>query len=149
MLPHQPRHLLRWLIFNVRQKMKHLCAVVVLAVMLLVVSCSEPPRFLFLNRSGHDIVVELPKRARTIANGQFVELKFDPAMVISVANERRVYSWRYPLPVEEYVEYGRSSGRFAFSLESDGKIYARKIVGGSPSETIPIQPAGFPLSFGG
>jgi len=127
--------------------MKHICAISLLATLLFASSCSEPPRFLFLNRSGRDIVVELPQKKIPIADGQFVELYFDPSMVLSSAGEHHEYHCRYPLPVADYMESGRPSGRFAFSLESDGKIYARKIAGGRPTNTIPAQPAGFPLAM--
>jgi hypothetical protein len=126
--------------------MKHLCTISALAILVFATSCSKPPRFLFLNRSGRDIVIELPQKKIPIADAQFVELYFDPSMVVSIAGVRRAYPWRYPLPAVDYMEFGRPAERFAVSLEADGKIYARKIFAGKPMDAMPTQPAGFPLA---
>lgn len=119
-----------------------------LVFMLLVAGCSEPPRYLLLNNSGHDIVVKLGLKDYPIRNGQYLELYYDPATTIDWAGTAHVYRWQYPLPSSDYMEFGRPSGRFAVSLEADGEIYARKISNGRPADSIPHQPAGYPIGSG-
>jgi hypothetical protein len=114
-------------------------------VLLVLFACTNPPRFLLLNNSGHRISVEQDEKNILIEVGQYAELKFDPSLALLWDGKMHKYQWRYPLPPSEYMEFGKPSERFAVSLESDFGIYARKIVDGKPSDNLPSQPPGFPF----
>lgn len=127
--------------------MKNIVLLVAAILFSALVSCSKQPFFLLLNNSSHNAFVEVPDGPRTmVASGQWVELPFSPSMKVSWDGKLRDYDWKYPSPPSEFMEFGKPAMRFALSLEPDGAIYARKVVDGEPSATIPDQPPGFPLA---
>jgi hypothetical protein len=127
--------------------MKSISQTIGILMLLSFVSCSKPTHFLFLNDSGRTIIINgnfLPSLA--IAPGDFAELQFDPTLQVSWGGTSHRYAWKFPLPASDFMEFGKPTERFAVSLESNGSVYARKIANGRPSDTLPHQPEGFPLT---